>query len=236
MTFTLTVSILIAKAQPHEPEKDDVYKVGITLTNNFHDFQTAGSTCGSSPFSAQPNTLLKVISIIDANTIAVQIIRAYIAQPGTTNEVTKNLNYCISKHDLSTFTIFQDQTETGFLTVPFKIRISPINVFLGGNIGYFIGHRYDKGKTSSTILGFAGASTVSLNDANADVPETKIGATAGLGFVWKLKNNFQIGVVSGIDLFDGVEKWKYKFQPWIAFGIGFKFTSPNAPSSSQTLQ
>jgi hypothetical protein len=39
-----------------------------------------------------------------------------------------------------------------------------------------------------------------------------------------VSKNFQIGVVTGTDLFDGASDWSYGYEPWLSVQIGFKFT------------
>jgi hypothetical protein len=217
------------------PKKGDIYKVECNLKNSLRDFDIDQDVCGTNKFSVQENSLLMVVKVLNPQTIIFKAYKAFKSQSDSINEIRLDETYCMSSDKLG-YLKLQNQTETGFLTIPFKLRVKPVKVYFGGNLGYFIGHRYDKRQISKTLLGFAGLSTVELNDINSDVPQTKLGVTMGGGYVWKLRNDFQVGVITGIDIFDGVEDWAYKFQPWVAFGIGFKFTSRSETSQSKLMQ
>lgn len=131
-------------------------------------------------------------------------------------------NYCISKKDLSTyFRSTKIRSDFGVLAVPFKLRFDPVQITAGGELGGYWGPYISR---NTALIFHAGLTFISLNDVNSDTPETKLGVTGGLGFVKKVTNEFQIGVVSGIDVFEGVEDWPYKFQPWLSLQVGWQFT------------
>jgi hypothetical protein len=134
-----------------------------------------------------------------------------------------NQNYCISTANLKDLFNPKGTLDHGVLSVPFKFRYDPVKIMAGGELGYYIGRRW--GRTS--VVSHAGFSPISLNDVNSDVPETKLGLTFGIGLVYRLTEEFQVGIIEGQDFFEGVESWTYKYKPWISLTVGYAFLKPN---------
>jgi hypothetical protein len=132
--------------------------------------------------------------------------------------------YCIGKDNLNQFFRATRGWEVGVLTVPFKLRYDPVKVMAGNTLGGFFGRGIGK---AATFGAFGGLTNVPLSDTNSDVPQTKWGVGGGLGFIWTPVGSFQLGLISGVDLFEGVEDWHYGYKPWFSFSIGYAFLSSN---------
>ena len=205
------------------PNAGEIYRVKINLTDNFHDFNTATSTCGATTFDAEQNTLISVVSVLPgANMVVVQVVRAFKG----VHQVTVNATYCISQSDLSLWCELYDPSDSGILSIPFKLRFAPTTFSTGGTIGYYVGHKFEGRASSTTLLGFAGLGLISLNDISSKTPDSKLGLTIGGGYVWKpsTDKDFQVGIITGVDIFEGADQWVYKYWPWVSLSVGFTFT------------
>jgi hypothetical protein len=204
------------------PKEVFVLKNDVTVNNIIKRFNPETESCLLELYSVGGYAQLIVFKKLDNNTIIVVLSKNN--SGGNMAEINKF--YCISTIALETYFKKKGKPEIGILSVPFKLRVDPIKIMAGNTVGPFIGKKfYHQNGTSSTLLTFASLTNVPLNDLNASVPETKWGLGIGGGYVWTLGENFQTGIISGIDLFEGVETWPYKFQPWLSLSIGFTFTT-----------
>lgn len=128
--------------------------------------------------------------------------------------------------------------DTSPLSIPIKIRPSiddtPLEFVgeftLGSYIGYQIGSKSfsdaESFHYSQTFSGFAAPTMVKINPevANTDMSNLILGFSVGIGYIANL-NDFQIGVVGGVDYISGdaSQTWIYQGQPWFSFTIGFDF-------------
>ncbi len=207
-----------------------VMKDDANVENILKRFDTGYENCGTDLFSVGSLAQLIISRKLDDNTFVVVLSK----NNSGANMAEINKYYCISKASLDNYFKRKAKPQIGILTVPFKFRIDPIKVMAGNTVGPFIGKKfYHQNGTSSTLLTFASLTNVPLNDLNASVPETKWGLGLGTGYVWTIAENFQTGIITGIDLFEGVESWPYKFQPWLSLSIGYSFTSTK--KEEQTL-
>lgn len=223
-TLLILVLLFLATLSGYSQSPKEVYhlKNDVTVDNILNRFDTSNDLCGSDSYSVGSEAQIIIARIYDITTYIVVLSK----NNKGTNMATPGKYYCISKASLDNYFEKYGSPDYGILTVPFKLRIDPIKVMAGNTVGPFIGKRYlHQNGTSSTLLCFASLTNVPLNDLNEDVPETKWGVGLGCGYVWTIADNFQAGVISGIDLFEGVETWPYKFQPWLSLSIGFSFTS-----------
>src|SRR5690606_34993546 len=101
----------------------------------------------------------------------------------------------------------------------------PFSISPGGTLGYYIGRRFNKRNFTNSLVAFSGLSAIPLNNINSDIVDTKMGITGGAGWIWYVEEDFQIGLLTGVDLFDGVDKWTYGYQPWVSFNIGYSFAT-----------
>ncbi len=118
----------------------------------------------------------------------------------------------------------------GLLTVPFKIRTDDGSISPSTNLGYYIGMKKNDRRSSIVfpLISF-GLVTVSTVDVNATDPSTKMGITAAIGGSYRfLKDNFQVGLVGGIDHLGGAagDAWKYEDDFWWSLSLGFDFSKP----------
>ncbi|MGE0636332.1 MAG: hypothetical protein AB7G44_12525 [Bacteroidia bacterium] len=220
ITAILQLAVFIGYAQ-HEKE---VYQMknNAIVENILRKFDPGSSTCLTPTFSVGSYAELIVSQKFDDNTIVV-VLSSNDAGDGMA-EINKY--YCISKTTLETYFRKKSKPDIGILAVPFKMRIYPLKIMAGNSVGPYIGHKfYHKNSTTSTLLGFASLTNVPLNDVNEKVPQTKWGLGLGGGYVWTVTGNFQVGLISGVDFFEGVDKWVYKFQPWLSLSIGYNFIS-----------
>lgn len=195
----------------------------INLTGNFTEFNTQTRTCGTETFSARANTVIELVTPEGSDKWVIKARRAYVGD----DQIQKagGQTYCISTADLESFFIDFSKIDYGILSVPFKVRFEPFKVFPGGTLGGFIGRKFVTQRSTSSWIGFAGLSSIPLNNINSDVIDTKLGVIFGTGYVWYVTDDFQLGAVMGWDIFDGVGDWVYKYQPWVSFNVGYTFTS-----------
>lgn len=218
LTFILMSIFTIAQS----PKEVFIMKDEAIVDNILKRFYPENDNCGTDLFSVGSYAQLIISNIKDDNTIIIVLSKNNIGEK--MGEINKY--YCISKSSLNNYFKRKAKPEIGILSVPFKLRFDPIKVMAGNSVGPFIGKKfYHQNGTSSTLLSFASLTNVPLNDLNSSVPETKWGLGLGAGYVWTIAENFQLGIISGIDLFEGVESWPYKFQPWFSLSIGYSFTS-----------
>lgn len=149
---------------------------------------------------------------------------------GTENFAPIHKNYVMSKSMLKYFKALV-ALDHGLLAVPFKLRFSPVKIMAGGSLGYSVGARWNK----FSLVGHGSLSPIALNDTTSTVPSTTIGISFGVGAIFRVADDFQIGIVEGQDLFEGVETWAYKFQPWLSFSVGYTFFTPNKKSINTAL-
>lgn len=187
-----------------------------------------GGSCTSTTFDIGSRGKIKYIKDLGDDKYLIEVVRNNANEADSTdNFADPNDNrYCISKNDYHNLFSKKAATNTrtayGFLAVPFKLRFNPTTVAPGGELGGFYGWFI---KDSNWIFGpHAGLTFVSLNDIDSDTPENKPGFTFGLTLINDVSDNFQIGVLSGIDIFNGVEEWTYGYSPWLSVQFGFKFT------------
>jgi len=187
----------------------------------------SSNSCGTITFDiGGGSNRIKFISEIDDNNFLIEIVKNKANIKTTDNYAVVTKQYCISKSDYENK--FADnppsnsRTAYGMLAVPFKLRFNPTTVAPGGELGGFYG--WYLGNTNWLFATHVGLTSIALNDVNAATPQNKIGITGGIAFINDIGKNFQIGIVSGVDLFDGVDSWAYKYNPWLSVQIGFKFT------------
>ena len=79
---------------------------------------------------------------------------------------------------------------------------------------------------SQTISAFAAPTMVKINPdvAQTEMSNLVLGFSLGLGYIVSL-NDFQIGLVSGLDYISGdaSKTWIYQGKPWFSFTVGFDF-------------
>lgn len=230
--LAVVVGLLVPPAYAEE------YKMLIiNAPDVFNSFNVAQNQCNQDSFSAQQNTVVQILSKVGDKSV-VKVIRAYI---GDGNMVEINETYCISNTALSEFFIDFTKTDYGILAIPYKVRFSPFKLFPGGTLGGYVGRKFVRQNSTSSLLGFGGLATIPINtlttpDNQTDVPDIKLGISVGVGYVWYLAEGFQIGGIVGYDFFDGFDKWTYRKQPWLSFNIGYGFTSGSRERSEQLQQ
>ncbi len=203
----------------------------IDLPGNFLEYNPNTKQCGAKSYSAKENTVIRLVVKLN-NRWVVKAIRAY---DGTDQIQEGGSTYCISEVDLELYFIDFTKRDYGILAIPYKGRFSPFSIYPGGTLGAYIGRKFVNQRSTSSLLGFGGLSSIPLNNAAAEIVENKIGVTLGAGYVWYIAEGFQVGVIGGWDFFDGVGSWAYKYQPWASFNIGYSFTS-NSKEKKGALQ
>jgi hypothetical protein len=195
-----------------------------TLKNVLKEYD--GSSCQATPFDIGDEGKIKFISDLGSGNYLIEVVANNVSAASGANYALRNTQYCIAQstysRQFSTRAPSNKRNAYGFLAVPFKIRFAPTTIGPGGELGGFYG-RYVK-ESSWMFAAHAGFTWISLNDVNAATPENKTGFTGGIALINDVANNFQIGIVTGVDLFDGVDTWEYKYAPWLSIQFGFKFT------------
>lgn len=153
------------------------------------------------------------------------------------NSNTINKDYILLDDGYTTHLKFRDW-DTHPLAIPIKIRPSlddnPVQFAGEISVGSYIG--YQTGKTSitdteryiyaQTISLFAAPSMIKIDPTVADTDNSNLtlGFSLGLAYIVNL-NDFQIGLVGGVDYISGdaSKTWIYQGQPWFSFTIGFDF-------------
>lgn len=202
----------------------------------FYDFNVSTNSCNSTnkPYNAGRfiRFVVENTNVSDADKVEV-LIQNNDANGDSDRYAIYEKRYCISKSIINSYFKLINHLDHGALSIPFKLRFNPNDIFPGGSLGYYLGsRRYFKGSNvTTTIGGFLTLTTISLSDTgsakspNSTIPSTQLGVSAGLMWTWKIDQGFEAGIVSGVDFFNGADTWVYKYNPWVAFSIGFSFTS-----------
>ena len=128
--------------------------------------------------------------------------------------------------------------DTQLLTIPIKIRPrlddAPLqfigDVALGSYFGYQFGRVAISDNStetfSQTVALFAAPGMVKIDPTVADTDSSNLtlGFSLGCGYLVNF-NNYQIGLVGGIDYVSGdvSSSWIYQGKSWFSFTIGFDF-------------
>ncbi|HEY3402055.1 MAG TPA: hypothetical protein VGK59_01645 [Ohtaekwangia sp.] len=228
LTFLLLSSAVVLKAQ----EKGKYYSAIINVDGILVPYSVS-SSCGSSYFNAQKNTIVKYINDVGDN-VFVEVFRKF---GNHADQVQLGQLYCMSKSAFNTYFIRYSRIDYGILAIPYKMRFEPFSIYPGGTLGGYVGRKKQKLNGTTTLAFFGGFSSIPLNSANSETIDNKFGFSTGLAYIWNIEDSgFQLGLISGIDLFDGVEDWVYGYQPWLSFSIGFGFTSPRKSDITNQLQ
>lgn len=109
--------------------------------------------------------------------------------------------------------------DTGILVIPFKVRQG--DLFSDSTIGPYFAFS----GSVFTLLTTFGLSQVTVKASGETDVKTETGLTFALGAVWKLKKDWNIGLVVGADHLSGEAGQNFKFQnkPWWSFAIGYQF-------------
>lgn len=109
--------------------------------------------------------------------------------------------------------------DTGVLVIPFKVRQG--DLFSDSTIGPYFAF---SGSTFTLLTTF-GLTQVTVKASNETDVKTETGLTVALGAVWRLKKDWDIGLVVGADHLSGEAGQNFKFQnkPWWSFAIGYQF-------------
>jgi len=116
----------------------------------------------------------------------------------------------------------------GLLAVPFKMQMTGKQSFSGSaTLGGYIGYRIpltDLGFEFSPVL-FAGASNITVPTApgSKSPTETAAGFSYGGGFIGRVKESIQVGLVVGFDHVDSAQPYAYNDKPWLSLEIGYSF-------------
>ncbi len=108
---------------------------------------------------------------------------------------------------------------TGVLVVPFKMRTG--DLYSDSTIGGYLAWQYKR----LQVLGSAGLTNVSVSEVGTNKVESKIGGTYALGMMFRVKRDWDVGVVVGRDHLSGEygSGWAYQDKTWWAFAIGYNF-------------
>ena len=189
-------------------------------------FRFQSNACGTVPYDIGHTCKIRLVRDLGDSKYLIDVLRNNANQNTGDNFAQENIQYCVSHSDyrgnFQNCEFNPTRTAFGFLAVPFKLRFNPTTVAPGGELGGFYG--WFIGDTRWLVAAHAGLTFVSLNDINAATPENKTGFTFGFTIINDISDVFQVGFVSGIDLFDGVDTWEYGYQPWLSVQFGFKFT------------
>lgn len=109
--------------------------------------------------------------------------------------------------------------DTGILVIPFKVRQG--DLFSDSTIGPYFAFS----GSVFTLLTTFGLSQVTVKASGETDVKTETGLTFAIGTVWRLKKDWNIGLVVGVDHLSGEAGRNFTFQdsPWWSFAIGYQF-------------
>lgn len=228
--------------------KGDKYRnnYNVDLTDILRDYNVASNSCLTTSYTAGPKVRFKIGGPV-GTTGSHFVFLSYNDKKDTITDpeyAKAKKYYCIKDSDIQLFFRKIERLAWGVVAVPYKLRFNPTQVFPGGSLGGYIGRRAYHGKVTSTMFFFVGfPSTVSLvnvntsasTNPNPDLPTTKVGVAAGIGWVLNLTEEFQFGVLSGTDIFDGASTWTYGYQPWVGVSVGFNFLRAQEQKSASEM-
>ena len=95
-------------------------------------------------------------------------------------------------------------------------------------IGPYLGYRFDEndhGYGVKAIL-FTGASAVTVNQTvnGKETTQNLAGFSFGGGFIGQVKNEFQLGIILGVDRVSESAKYEDNGKVWVAVGLGYSFS------------
>jgi hypothetical protein len=220
--YAIIVFVLANVSLVNAQDKNKYYSAIIDVDGILVPF-SAGTGCGTSTLDARKNTIVKYVGDIGTN-VYVEVFRRF---PNNPNQVELSKTYCLSKTQFNTYFIKYSRIDYGVLAIPYKMRFKPFSIYPGGTLGGYVGKKKQGLSGTSSAAFFGGFSSIPLNSSDSETIDNKFGFSAGLAYVWNIEDSgFQLGLISGVDLFDGVNTWVYKYQPWLSFSIGFGFTTP----------
>lgn len=126
----------------------------------------------------------------------------------------------LTEIDLRIYSRPWDRLAHGALVVPFKLSLHDHTLSTQSvSLGYYVQYRLEgnSGVRHGPVLS-VGLSSITRSEA----ANNELGATVALGWVWSLKNQFQLGVIAGVDHL-GDDSWEYEDKPWVSMMIGFNF-------------
>lgn len=226
LIFFLLYAILFPTVSYSQELGDIGYPVSANLRNVVFEMDDANNCTSTSYDIGTKYAKIKFIAEKGSDYYIIEVIGNGANKNTSDNYAPINERYCIEKEkyiqDFRDTKRSNTRTAYGMLGVPFKLRFSPTTIAPGGELGGFYG--WYLGGTKWIAAFHAGLTLIALNDVNSDTPENKTGFTGGVTLINDTSSNFQFGIVSGVDIFDGVDDWVYKYTPWISIQVGFKFT------------
>lgn len=236
--FALAVLLPVtSRGQATEPEVNDAYEMrqNVIVTGQLRAYDTATSSC--SPEGQNLGGYAKLIVFAPGPEAHEVVVVLKNNNQGTAELPMADAGelYCLSELALQQYFQKTDSSLAyGVVTVPFKMRFNPLRLMAGGSLGGYLGKTIIRSNDfTGTAFGFASLTNVPLSDLDNLVPETKWGVALGLGFVMNVAGEFQAGVVSGIDLFEGAGDWPYKYKPWVSLSIGYGFLSGRTSAAEE---
>ena len=121
--------------------------------------------------------------------------------------------------------------DVGALAIPFKFQLSNGDLTAGGSLGPYVGYRQRWLFVPSSILISLGATAVPTvapslpTDPQPGNIKSVFGVSASAGVVLEIVNNFQAGLLFGIDHASD-KSYAYQDKGWISFSIGYGFLHP----------
>jgi len=115
----------------------------------------------------------------------------------------------------------------GLLVAPFKYYRSTRTFDAGATVGPYLGYRmFDRQGASSVIAAGLGATSAKVRTQNADgsfTDETKTGVSIALAWISEFKNDFNVGLMVGRDLFTQSANVPNSGVNWISVSFGTRF-------------
>jgi len=110
--------------------------------------------------------------------------------------------------------------DTGILVIPFKVRSG--SLYGDSTLGPYVAA---SGSTISLLATFGLTQISTKSQDQTDIKE-ETGLTFAVGTIWRVKKDWDIGLVVGIDHLSGAAGQEFRFQnkPWWSFSIGYNFT------------
>ena len=128
---------------------------------------------------------------------------------------------CINETDIPELNLRRaGGLDTGVLVIPFKVRSG--SLYSDSTVGPYIA---GSGSMISLLATF-GLTQISTKPRDQSDLKEETGLTFAVGTIWRVKKDWDIGLVAGIDHLSGDAGRDFRFQNkwWWSFSIGYNFT------------
>lgn len=221
---SVVLLVLIAfggSAQAQTPALESLHVIRTEVSGVVKLFDTGTRTCivdASKTYVMFPRSVVEFREVLPTGEYIIKVTIRIVSQD--TKQVETGKLYCISKENFDAYFKPYSRFDYGALAIPFKGRFAPFQIGPGGTLGLYVGSSLKRLTYTLMPLASLGVSATAVNRPDSNNTDAKLGVTGAAGVVMILPGDFQLGGLIGIDLFEGVDTWVYKYQPWLSLSIG----------------